>query len=293
MPTFITDESMMFPQPIDINTTAPHILGGGTISDSFRAFPSVISELSLVQMSQSQPASQMVPTYTDSQPMVYFENTQFSSQTATLPYDDSQHASHGGLPYNASQPPVMIPVRPYASQPVLAGRLYDTQPAMVGRLPHDGAALTSRTKQCANCQATDSPTWRRHRRTQLNVCNACGLYFNLHAKEREFVYNARGQRVVKRQPRGSGRRNQRNRVTNPLILAPSAPQPAHSSVPQQPSQSSAPQHPRHSSVLQIPNYSSTVDPVTSGMEYMNASYVSSQLTHYMATQNSYQDNTIE
>ncbi|KAJ1662351.1 Transcription factor GATA-4 [Coemansia sp. RSA 1646] len=59
------------------------------------------------------------------------------------------------------------------------------------------------TKSCSNCGVTEASTWRRHPRTGSSVCNACGLYFQLHEKEREWTINARGQRVVKRQPRGS------------------------------------------------------------------------------------------
>ncbi|KAJ2866901.1 hypothetical protein GGI22_001176 [Coemansia erecta] len=69
---------------------------------------------------------------------------------------------------------------------------------------------SARNKTCSNCGVFEAPTWRRHPKTGASLCNACGLYVNLHSKEREWTVNARGQRVVKRQPRGSmaRRRNQ-------------------------------------------------------------------------------------
>ncbi|KAJ2842216.1 hypothetical protein J3B02_005646, partial [Coemansia erecta] len=51
-----------------------------------------------------------------------------------------------------------------------------------------------------------TPSWRRHKLTGGIVCNACGLYYNLHGRDREFTTNSRGQTVVKRQPRGVSKR---------------------------------------------------------------------------------------
>ncbi|KAJ1960535.1 Erythroid transcription factor, partial [Dipsacomyces acuminosporus] len=56
-------------------------------------------------------------------------------------------------------------------------------------------------KQCVNCGAIETPTWRRHPVTGSSVCNACGLYFKLHSRDRTFVYNQKGNIVVKRQTR--------------------------------------------------------------------------------------------
>ncbi|KAJ2139168.1 Transcription factor GATA-4 [Coemansia sp. RSA 2522] len=72
---------------------------------------------------------------------------------------------------------------------------------------------TPAPKSCSVCGVTDTPTWRRHGATGAQVCNACGLYYKLHGRDREFVTNARGSRVVKRQPRGSARRNTRRTRT--------------------------------------------------------------------------------
>ncbi|KAJ2655574.1 Transcription factor GATA-4 [Coemansia sp. RSA 1200] len=58
-------------------------------------------------------------------------------------------------------------------------------------------------KVCSVCKTSETPTWRRHPRTGSCVCNACGLYYKLHKRDREWIVNTRGQRVVKRQPRGS------------------------------------------------------------------------------------------
>ncbi|KAJ1864215.1 hypothetical protein LPJ73_000323 [Coemansia sp. RSA 2703] len=56
--------------------------------------------------------------------------------------------------------------------------------------------------RCSVCNVTETPSWRRHKITSAMVCNACGLYYNLHGRDREFVINSRGLKVVKRQPRG-------------------------------------------------------------------------------------------
>ncbi|KAJ2123261.1 basophil differentiation [Coemansia sp. RSA 720] len=73
-------------------------------------------------------------------------------------------------------------------------------------------------KKCSVCGVTDTPTWRRHAATGAQVCNACGLYYKLHGRDRVFVTNARGLRVVKRQPRGTARRNaRRTRARGPQL----------------------------------------------------------------------------
>ncbi|KAI9503834.1 hypothetical protein GGI25_005924 [Coemansia spiralis] len=61
-------------------------------------------------------------------------------------------------------------------------------------------------KTCSICNASETPTWRRHPKSGACVCNACGLYYKLHTRDREFTRNARGQKVVKRQPRGSAKK---------------------------------------------------------------------------------------
>ncbi|KAJ2519837.1 hypothetical protein GGI11_002462 [Coemansia sp. RSA 2049] len=66
-----------------------------------------------------------------------------------------------------------------------------------------GHSGTLGIKVCSVCRLSETPTWRRHPRTGSCVCNACGLYYKLHKRDREWIVNTRGQRVVKRQPRGS------------------------------------------------------------------------------------------
>ncbi|KAJ2452140.1 hypothetical protein EV183_003122 [Coemansia sp. RSA 2336] len=59
---------------------------------------------------------------------------------------------------------------------------------------------------CSVCTTDNSPAWRRHKGTGARVCNACGLYYKLHEKNREFTIDDKGKRVVKRQPRGTCKR---------------------------------------------------------------------------------------
>ncbi|KAJ2550995.1 hypothetical protein EV175_003853 [Coemansia sp. RSA 1933] len=79
--------------------------------------------------------------------------------------------------------------------------------------PSGGGTTSMRVKLCTNCGVSEAPTWRRHPTTGASLCNACGLYVKLHDKRREWTVNARGQTVVKRQPRGSmARRKNQTRV---------------------------------------------------------------------------------
>ncbi|KAJ2862998.1 hypothetical protein GGH94_003897 [Coemansia aciculifera] len=224
----------------------------------------------------SQPNSQTVPTcysptsYASSQPTAYLGSSQpqFSSQmhvdsqTTSLSFAHSQPTTYYNSPQQQFSPQSLFSSQTtptslsYANSP---GAYYGgSQPqfnsqATSTTLSYDGSQhLTlpaTRVKRCANCDSTDSPTWRRHPRTQANVCNACGLYFRLHDKNREFTTNARGQKVVKRQPRGSGKRSRGAKVyAKPLELM--------SSAPAQPSQ--------------FVSSMATSAPVTS-MEYMDTS----------------------
>ncbi|PIA15257.1 hypothetical protein COEREDRAFT_88101 [Coemansia reversa NRRL 1564] len=78
---------------------------------------------------------------------------------------------------------------------------------------------TTKVKTCSICGVCETPTWRRHPLNGACVCNACGLYYKLHKRDREFTVNARGQRVVRRQPRGAARRAQlRDRELGALQL---------------------------------------------------------------------------
>lgn len=292
MPAFTSDEGLIYPTSIDINNTTPNILGVlPPINDSFQPFISTHPTISFFQMSHdhqhrqpdSQPNSQTtVPTcyspssYASSQPMPYLGSSQqqFSSQM----HVDSQATS---LSYAHSQPTAYYnsPQQQFSSQATSASLSYATSPssyygssqqqfnsqATSTTLSYDGSqhlTMPATTgKHCANCGTNDSPTWRRHKSTQSHVCNACGLYYGLHKKNREFTVNARGQKVVKRQPRGSGNRSQKSKLhTRALELITSAPA--------QPNQF----------VSSMPNSA----PVTS-MEYMNASGYSLnvQVTSYI------------
>ncbi|KAJ2898633.1 Erythroid transcription factor [Coemansia aciculifera] len=99
-------------------------------------------------------------------------------------------------------------------------------------------------KYCSVCNATETPTWRRHPGTHSCVCNACGLYHKLHGKDREFVVNARGNLVVKRQPRGTGKRTKARAFANRLNLVSSSAPMSHSTLDpsQQPDQRTTTRH---------------------------------------------------
>lgn len=43
-------------------------------------------------------------------------------------------------------------------------------------------------QQCANCHQTDTPLWRKNSRGQP-ICNACGLFFKLHHRDRPMELN--------------------------------------------------------------------------------------------------------
>ena len=43
--------------------------------------------------------------------------------------------------------------------------------------------VKTRDVQCTNCGVTQSSEWRRNVRGEI-VCNACGLYYKLHLKDR-------------------------------------------------------------------------------------------------------------
>ncbi|KAJ2497604.1 Transcription factor GATA-4 [Coemansia sp. RSA 1972] len=121
--------------------------------------------------------------------------------------------------YNAPQLPITTPNSSFYNTQLTQPALYTTslsQPTTRTAVQHHPQFFSQPSafsdaqpapKSCSVCGVTDTPTWRRHGLTGAQVCNACGLYYKLHGRDREFVTNARGCRVVKRQPRGSARRN--------------------------------------------------------------------------------------
>ncbi|KAI5169521.1 hypothetical protein PAEPH01_0784 [Pancytospora epiphaga] len=52
-----------------------------------------------------------------------------------------------------------------------------------------------RAKQrvCANCQATNTPSWRRGGNGKILLCNACGLYQKLHNRPRPYSVTSEGK----------------------------------------------------------------------------------------------------
>ena len=62
----------------------------------------------------------------------------------------------------------------------------------------DKKTSTSPTKQCANCGAKNTPTWRRCPEGKLLLCNACGLYLKNHKTHRRVIKAPDGQLRVAR-----------------------------------------------------------------------------------------------
>lgn len=57
---------------------------------------------------------------------------------------------------------------------------------------------SSALKQCANCGARNTPTWRRCPEGKLLLCNACGLYIKNHHAHRQIIRGPDGQIRVAR-----------------------------------------------------------------------------------------------
>lgn len=61
-------------------------------------------------------------------------------------------------------------------------------------------------QQCANCHQTDTPLWRKNSRGQ-SICNACGLFFKLHHRDRPMELNktnSQRRRRRRRDPLSAG-----------------------------------------------------------------------------------------
>lgn len=56
--------------------------------------------------------------------------------------------------------------------------------------------MADTVKQCANCGAKNTPTWRRCPEGKLLLCNACGLYIKNHKEHRKVVKAPDGQLIV-------------------------------------------------------------------------------------------------
>ncbi|KAH9406892.1 Erythroid transcription factor [Tyrophagus putrescentiae] len=59
----------------------------------------------------------------------------------------------------------------------------DGSGASPGRKSHSGRKVKARDVQCTNCGVNKSSEWRRNVRGEI-VCNACGLYYKLHNRDR-------------------------------------------------------------------------------------------------------------
>ncbi|KAJ1899884.1 hypothetical protein LPJ66_001827 [Kickxella alabastrina] len=109
---------------------------------------------------------------------------------------------------------------PLSSVPALAlpslPTLDTTRPRLIKT--KDLEQQRNQQKVCSNssCQVALSPTWRRRKRDNARVCNSCGLYESLHGTDRVMVVNAQGQKVVKRKPRGTGKKARENKIREAL-----------------------------------------------------------------------------
>lgn len=65
-----------------------------------------------------------------------------------------------------------------------------------------GFDMSEENISCANCQATNTPLWRRDA-TGKTICNACGLYFKLHHVHRPATMM---KAVIKRRKRSSSKK---------------------------------------------------------------------------------------
>eukprot|EP00891_Asterochloris_glomerata_P007391 jgi/Astpho2/7391/Aster-01980 len=50
--------------------------------------------------------------------------------------------------------------------------------------PRQQAPGHAAAKSCAHCGCTSTPLWRRDRATGLTMCNACGIYYKQHGRQR-------------------------------------------------------------------------------------------------------------
>ncbi|KAJ2334755.1 hypothetical protein GGI00_001701 [Coemansia sp. RSA 2681] len=186
----------------------PHIVAGGPLwmNDSSAPssyYPQSQLDIAFTQMSspydQNQSASQPIQPYYPHDPAVYAVAGNSNSQALGF-YDTSQATTSFAVGDGGS-----------------GSELFPREPAVMP-LP-----IRAGTKCCSVCQATETPTWRRHMLTNKCVCNACGLYFKLHKRNRQFTHNARGQYVVKRQPRSTNKRPKNTRIyATQLNLIPSS-----------------------------------------------------------------------
>ncbi|KAJ2378702.1 hypothetical protein H4S02_007296 [Coemansia sp. RSA 2611] len=193
------------------------------------------------QQQQQQPTfqqQQQQPTFQQQQPLQQPPPPSFSWQTNSTLFPN--------LLYQSANTQV-LPAFPFPSEP-LAPPIYETLPDYDFDFPSRAAnpmfVNPVRPKVCSNCGTSETPTWRRHMVSGMCVCNACGLYYKLHKKDRAFTLNSRGQRVVRRQPRGSTKRaHRRNRDEPTLQFTTSASVPNFEFVPQQQLHQFTPQSP--------------------------------------------------
>ncbi|KAJ2651184.1 hypothetical protein IWW40_001955 [Coemansia sp. RSA 1250] len=137
-------------------------------------------------------------------PALPFHGTVLPADTAQ-PEKQNQLALYNSHENQSNNSLLQIPIYPPQgnhSQLVFANYQEQQQPVHY-RQPQD---TEPDPEHCSVCNTNSSPTWRRHKRTGARVCNACGLYYALYQKNREFIINSQGNRVVKRQKRGTGNR---------------------------------------------------------------------------------------
>lgn len=117
------------------------------------------------------------------------EASSFASKAATIAYSNAQPASGGSAIRS-------FPMHHYAFYPASTAAVplqHHRSSKAVLRKQRAAPSVSSTIKQCANCGATNTPTWRRCPDGKLLLCNACGLYIKNHMAHRKVVRAPDGQ----------------------------------------------------------------------------------------------------
>lgn len=95
--------------------------------------------------------------------------------------------------------PMSPPVLDIRQETTDAPKLIKVTPPVQPPVEYSRSDAVYEKLACANCGTTDTPLWRKDE-NKLSVCNACGLYYRLNARNRPLKLN-RSHIVKKRRPR--------------------------------------------------------------------------------------------